>query len=378
MPTLQELLGYSLVPQLQNKNRMNPLAVDTQGEEPVARAIAQAPQPSQPTIQPPQAAPAPRIDPMQAILKDIQAAELKRQAAIAPLIEKQKQDNEMKRNTLKAYLEKTSPKLDLSPLAALVDSSTGSKFAGDYKSPVGPNDLIDNVTKQQAGISASDKDIAEAQAKNHSDALAGKILLAQARAGQQQGMLDDKFAFRAHKSVVDNIKNDPQLKAQLVQLRNLDNAATLVNKSETLTPQQIDEFQQAVRANLGIKGTSGVGEREKNYFNTLGLNGERLAQFLTGDPANIAKDAPLVKHIKDLANVESKNVKGQLADRLDVLTEGYGSIYDTHPKLKSDLDRLVDSFSKQTTTRAPGESSASGGKTARQLEIEQLKKELGE
>ena len=100
----------------------------------------------------------------------------------------------------------------------------------------------------------------------------------------------------------------------------------------------MDEFQQAIRANLGIKGGSGIGERERTQFNTLGLNAERFKQFLTGNPADIAKDSTLVQHLKDLAAVEQNNIKQQAQNRLNVLTSGYGSIYKRHPEYQQDLE----------------------------------------
>ena len=166
--------------------------------------------------------------------------------------------------------------------------------------------------------------------------------------------LDKRQAFQAHKQVVANLKNDPQLKQELTQLRNLDNASSIVAQAKNLTPQQIEEFQQSVRSNLGIKGGSGVNERAGTYLKSLGWRADEMAQFLTGSPASISQNDPLVRHIKELAQIESQNVKGQMQDRLDAVSGGYGSIYEKYPEFKKDLDSLVKNVSKQGQTRVLG------------------------
>lgn len=167
--------------------------------------------------------------------------------------------------------------------------------------------------------------------------------------------LDKRQAFQAHKQVVASLKNDPQLKQELTQLRNLDNASSIVARAKNLTPQQIEEFQQSVRSNLGIKGGSGVNERAGTYLKSLGWRADEMAQFLTGSPATISQNDPLVRHIKELAQIESENVKGQFQDRVDALTGGYGSsVYEKHPEFKKDLDALLKSVSKQGQTRVLG------------------------
>ena len=150
--------------------------------------------------------------------------------------------------------------------------------------------------------------------------------------------LEQRNADRIHRTVIEKIKSDPTLAKPLQQYRNLDNALSQVINAKTLTPQQVDEFQQAIRANLGIKSGSGIGERERTQFNTLGLNAERFKQFITGNPADIAKDSVLVQHLKDLAAVEQNNIKQQAHNRLNVLTSGYGSIYKRHPEYQTDLE----------------------------------------
>lgn len=381
MPTAFEQLLMQNA--LQNKTRINPLPGDVEpmGNQVIARQIAESPQPEQPEITPPEVTS--KISPQELFLNQMAQEQRRKEALIQPLIKQQQQDVEAKRGALKSYLESTTPKLDLSPLAALVDSSTGSKFAGSYQAPQGVNELSDRVQKAQAGISDAQKGLTETQTKAANDSAMSKYLLGQQRLQHQDAQLDDKFAFRAHKGVVDALNNNKALANELGQLRTLDNAYSGIINAQSVSPQQVDEFQQAVVKSLSITGTSGVHEREKRLFDNLNMELARKAQYWGGDISKIPKDDPVIQHIKDLAQIMAKNTQEQLKDQIDTLTEGYGSsVYQTHPKLKADLDRKIEAIYKQSQTRAlnqnEGGTTKAPQKTARQLEIEQLKRELGE
>lgn len=142
---------------------------------------------------------------------------------------------------------------------------------------------------------------------------------------------------REHERVLSRINANPNVKQRLTQYQNLDNALGIVTQSDNLTPQQIMEFQQAVRANLGIKGSSGVGEREETFFKTLGMKAENWKQFLTGDPAMISKDSNLIHHFQNLAKIEQQNISSQFDKSLGAAAGGHKSMYDRRPDLKEDL-----------------------------------------
>lgn len=140
-----------------------------------------------------------------------------------------------------------------------------------------------------------------------------------------------------HQRNLQALKKDTQLNERLRQYANLSNALATINDAEQVTPQQIDEFQQAVRSNLGIKGSGGVDERSKTYINSLGLNAERIQQFITGDPASIAKDSNLLNHLRDLARVEQANIAAQMDKRISAITAGNKSVYARRSDLRNDL-----------------------------------------
>ncbi len=149
---------------------------------------------------------------------------------------------------------------------------------------------------------------------------------------------------REHERVLTRVNSNPNVKARLTQYQNLDNALKTITDADSLTPQQIMEFQQAVRSNLGIKGTSGVGEREETYFKTAGLNAANWKQFLTGEPAAIAKDSKLLNHFKNLANIEQQNISKQFDKSLGAASAGHASMYSRRADLKADL---MDALSAQ-------------------------------
>lgn len=161
-----------------------------------------------------------------------------------------------------------------------------------------------------------------------------------------KGILDDK-AQSQHAKNLNRIDNNQNIKAKINQYQNLQGGLNNYLAADKKTPQAIDELQQTIRANLGIKGTSGVGEREKDYFNSLGLNSDRMTQFLTGDPVSIAADNGIVQHITQLANLESKNISSQMSKALETAGSGNASFYKKHPELYEDLKDHIKNVSKQ-------------------------------
>lgn len=167
-------------------------------------------------------------------------------------------------------------------------------------------------------------------------------------------MAQEKLDAQAHRQTVNLIKRDKPLQERLKQYQNLDNALAIITRAKNITPQQIHEFQQAVRSNLGIKGGGGVSERQATYLDSLGLRASNWVQFLTGNPAHLSKDTELMRHLKDLATIEQENVKGQVMGRIDAVSGGYGSMYERREDLRKDLEQLTGATRQQFSSQAGG------------------------
>lgn len=185
---------------------------------------------------------------------------------------------------------------------------------------------------------------------------------------QVQNRLDQRLAQSAHNQIVTRFKSDKELGRQLQQFKSLENALSVVEDVDKVTPQQVHEFQQSVRRSLNIGGTSGIDERSATYINTLGLSAENFKQFLTGEPADIAKDDALLTHIKDVAKVELGNIRGQTQQRIDALTAGQEHIYEQFPKMRKSLDTAIAAAQGQFVSARKGQ----GGKTPDGLNPAQL------
>lgn len=173
--------------------------------------------------------------------------------------------------------------------------------------------------------------------------------------GKTVNMKQNRLDLQAHNKVVTAIKSDPVLKQRLTAENNINNALSIVSDPNVkVTPQQVHELQQTLRRNMGITGTSGVGEREETYIKTLGMNVDNIKQFLTGSPQDISSNKDLMQHFKDLAKVEKNNIENQMQKRLGVVSGGYGSMYKRRGDLKGDLDELIQSASGQFGTDMQG------------------------
>jgi hypothetical protein len=183
--------------------------------------------------------------------------------------------------------------------------------------------------------------------------------------GNRKDMQQNQIDSAAHQKTVQSIRRDPQLTKRIANYQNLENALGNVVSADSLTPQQIAEFQQTVRGSLGI-GAGGVGEREHSYITSLGLNAENLKQFITGDPASISKDSALLGHFKNLAAIEQKNIGRQMDKRIMAVAGGNKSMYERRPDLKADLMDMIDSTKDQYAAQPqdamqPSPSGAQGG-----------------
>jgi len=196
----------------------------------------------------------------------------------------------------------------------------------------------------------------------------------------QQERLNNQTDFRdrgEHEKVLGRLASNKGMKDRINQYQNLSNSLALVENAENLTPQQVDEFQQSVRSNLGIKGTGGVEERAKTFIDTLGLSAARWSQFLTGDPADIAKDSKLVKHIIDLAKVEQQNIKGQFGKMVDTAAKGHSSMYKRRPDLRSDLEEAMQAYTEAISAGAGSPSSGTEFDNMTNDELKQWIKDNG-
>lgn len=154
---------------------------------------------------------------------------------------------------------------------------------------------------------------------------------------------------RSHENILRQVKTNPQLRSRLQQAQNLENSASLIENANNVTPQQILEFQQSVRSNLGIKGTSGVDERSATYFRSMGWSLADAQQFLFGDPAQLSKNDPLLQHIKQLATIEHGNARKQYQQSLAAMTAGNPALYQRRPDLKQGLDELTSASMNQVS-----------------------------
>lgn len=175
------------------------------------------------------------------------------------------------------------------------------------------------------------------------------------RAGLGQNSKQDRMDFMAHQATIKALRSNPQLQQRVTQYQNLNNALSNIANVDVATPEAFNEAQQAIRANLGIKGSSGVGEREENYFKGLGLNWARMKEFLTTSPQDIGKDNKFLQHIQQVARNEQENIKQQMSSKLGAIAAGNKSMYARRPDLYADL---MDSVQAQKDQIQPTQSPA--------------------
>ena len=223
--------------------------------------------------------------------------------------------------------------------------------------------LLEGINKQKGDISENQIKFLKTELGDRQSADLAKMMFPQKRLEVQ----NDRMDRNEHMNIVRSLNNNKGMSDRLAQYQNLGNAMAVMANAKKITPQQIHEFQQSVRSNLGIRGTSGVGERESTYLDSLGLRSENFRQFLTGNPADIAKDNEIVKHIKDLAQQEMDNIKSQYTDSLDSVSEGRASMYERRPDLQSDLQKKIKSMSKRVSANT---ANASQGKMTNEKPVD--------
>lgn len=263
-------------------------------------------------------------------------------------------------------------------------ATPGSKSAQDYAAAIKGA----GVTIPNAG-DLSEEQIQKAQSVYEAQ-MNREAALARAQAGnqfkQERVSQGDE---RIHNQNLSKVNNDPTATQLVNTTNNLKNAVANYQKGGA-TPQEFQELQQAVRSNLGLKGTSGVDERASTYLDSLGIRADKITQFLTGDPKSVMESDPKFgDQITKLANLEIENKKGQYRDQVGKLTAGHKSFYNNHPDLKDDFEAAVGAgnvqmgvapqglVQPQTASPQQGLISPTGAAPAKPMSFEEFMKSRG-
>jgi hypothetical protein len=174
-------------------------------------------------------------------------------------------------------------------------------------------------------------------AANTTLGLLAKMQKGQDRQNSAQARKTDRIDRMMHAKVIDNLNKDQVLRQRLTQFQNIDNAFAMLLNPDKIPYQNLNEFQQAMRSNMGIKGTGGVDERTKTYFNGLGINLAAIDQFLTMKPRDLSEYKELMQHLSQTALIEQANAQKQAVSRKNFLGSGFGSVYARRPELFGDL-----------------------------------------
>lgn len=172
---------------------------------------------------------------------------------------------------------------------------------------------------------------------NSAKAMAQLMLGQQRNDGMQarQGTQIEKMNNTVHQKNL-NETNDPIIKGLQTSYQNLENAERNFREGG-MSPQEFVELQQAVRSNLGLKGTSGVHERDATRLTSFGLNAATFHQFLTGNLQDVNKQNPgFVDQILKVTNLEKQNKFAQAKKIMDARALGHATFYSKNPELKND------------------------------------------
>jgi hypothetical protein len=181
-----------------------------------------------------------------------------------------------------------------------------------------------------------------------------KTKIEQARLGiagvRQQGV-----NLQTHTSAVKAVADDTYTKQLLATKQNLENAMSNFQQGGE-TPQEFQELQQAVRSNLGIKGNSGIDEREGTYLKSLGINADKMAQFLSGKLQNVAKSDPdFAAQVMNVASMEVRNKSAQGLQQIDKNSKRYRTFYQSPGMAihQPDFDATVEAQKQQFMPQSP-------------------------
>lgn len=165
-----------------------------------------------------------------------------------------------------------------------------------------------------------------------------------------------------HARALKDVQDDPITKQLVTSTNNLANAKANFEKGGA-TPQDFAELQQTVRANLGIKGTSGVGERESSYLKSLGIKADSMKQFISGNPQSVMDSDPaFAKQIMGLVDLEMKNKAAQAGKQIDQKAAGHQGFYNKpgHEQYSQDFNNVVNQQKAQFGLLGGGQQAPAG------------------
>lgn len=263
--------------------------------------------------------------------------------------------------------------LDLTPLLAM----TNPELARIYTAP-------QTAAQHQAQVLGLEGQVAQREtdrSKSAMQALA-EMYKADKEMAPMAAMMQQRQDASMHARNIGDMKKDSLLNGYVKQNGNLSNALNQVDQTplvengvKMITKPQFDELQQAVRANLGIKGQTGVGERESTYLKPLDMELAAMESRWGSNPKGIPITDPNIQHILSLARTEQSNVQKLAGQRIDSRSKGFQHIYDNNPELANDLQDfktgLMGQF--QGGGQAPGGQVAGAGGQPK-LTFEQYKK----
>lgn len=302
--------------------------------------------------------------------------------------------------SLADLLKYKTPQMDLTPLMTFAGIlSKHPELAANYKAPEAYSDQLLKVIGARGQVGAQqDKLVGDATAAakamkdGSSTDLMSQILAQKAtemqgvapnKAQNQMDNIDARNAFRAHQTVLQNLAHDKTATGMLSTYQTLGNALGVINDPTKTTPQQVSEFQSLIRQAIG-SGPSGMyqstgSEREHAVAQNLGWSLENLKQFMTGDPASIKPDDPLLSHLQSIAGTEQQNVRSEYNTRLKALTAGHDYLYNPenpnfnpslYARYPDELQNVLDAYKGELGpigASAGGKAPGAAAEVARQI-----------
>lgn len=259
-------------------------------------------------------------------------------------------------NQNQAQLDKMSGQVNLQPLAKLTDTWTGSSLAEGMENPQVRQEkmmaLQNAIQAQKQGLTKEQLELLKSQVTNPMNMLKQASTMQYqdryAQGGPMAELASQRAALAARDKILGHLSNNKDLGTRLNAYQSLDNAMTNMAAGKIRTPQQLQDFQDAIIAGLGMtRGQSGVNERAERQFNTMDLKGSRLMQFLTSKPQDVMNNKELIGHLQDLARQEQTNVRGQYQKRIGALTAGYGDFSDKYPWFDQAIKDAVSKYGGQ-------------------------------
>lgn len=200
--------------------------------------------------------------------------------------------------------------------------------------------------------------VSEANQKDRNETLGD---LADSRLSDANSRQQERIAAAAHQRNVMAVKRDKQLNDLATNSNNLRNSLKTFASSGKIPPQGLADLQNSVIANMGIKGTGGVAERQERYAHSLGIKAADWKQFVTGKMQDV-QHSDIAKYFKELAGFEIQNQLAQAKKRAAFATSGNKKMYEKYPDLKSSLDDTVNQLMGQfEDSEGPNQTTANEG-----------------